>query len=139
MFSMEFLDQTPTIAALIHQKSIIKSYYKRLCASAPGQKTFETLQQIMKDEDRHYGVLCNLYKKIADSHMGEQNEKEDLNLLLFPDTLQRVIAEEITALELYKNAYITFKKSEMKDQIFAIILDEIRHCMLLNLIHSELK
>ena len=126
MFSMEFLDQAPRLLNLMQQKKYQTAYYKKLCKIAPDQKTLLILQNILKEEEKHYDKINAMYKKITGC-MPIEETIVDVNIISFSEGLKQAITEEISMMDLYKDLYISLKKNDLREIIFEIIMDELKH------------
>ena len=103
-----------------------KVKYSTLLTIIKDQETKKLLQQICKDEERHYNLLKRIYFKLSEVHANTPQYEE-----IYQGSLEELIknrmSEELDGVALYKRIHSTLTDNSSKNMINQIVENEERH------------
>lgn len=116
----------------IQYEKSAQAFYTHLIDRAPDEQQRTILKGILKDEYKQCRMLRNIYKELTGLDVTVQED----GTTMFPETymegLNSVILYELSAMERYRSIYMTMPNETMKNQLFEILTDEMKHAILIN-------
>jgi rubrerythrin len=102
-------------------------FYEQLARLAPTHFSRETVQQALRDEQRHNNVLTALYLQLTGT---EPVISSQTNVsVTFLQGLETAVEDELTAAEIYKRMCLNARKRLIRDIFFDIMNDEHQHAI----------
>lgn len=122
--------------AIKDERSDIR-FYGWLADIAVDPDDEEIISLIREDEMKHARFLKHIYYELTD----EETEGDPLDPFIPPvdycQALVRAIMDETAALEFYRNLYFAVPGEVMKNMVFEIMTDEIKHGARFNYLYAK--
>jgi len=122
--------------AIAGERSAI-SLYSELLSVAPTEMAKYSLKIALADEKEHNRLLSQLYLQLTGQRPEVAVKRADFHH--FYDGLKKSFINELKAFEKYKEMYLASNCPDIRDILYSIQHDEIKHATLFNWVHSEIK
>lgn len=111
--------------------------YNELYRVAPTELARYAVRTALEDEKVHDKRLTRLYIHLTGKEPDIKVKEEKFQH--FYDGLQKAFIDEVEAFEFYKEMYLATNCDPIRDLLYSIQHDEIKHATLFNWVHTELK
>lgn len=112
------------------------SFYRRLYQMTRCEEDREIIGEITRDEERHYRTLYSLYQSLTgqrpEPERGEGEMPEN-----YLEGLFEAVEDETEAADSYSELYVATQDLTIRDLLYEITIDELRHASLLNLLYAK--
>ncbi len=112
------------------------NFYRCLLQMAQDRTDRKIISGILQDEERHYRTFCSLYQSLTDSRPDLRQENPQMPRDYLESLFAGVISETDTA-DFYSELIVATQDLTIRDLIFEIMVDELRHASLLNLLYAK--
>lgn len=109
--------------------------YKQMAEQAQSEEK-QMLEKIALDEEKHYNMLNEIYKKLNNSTV-TPIVTEGVRAVGTERNKKAMVKAKLDKMELYRVLYFNLKQPRYKNYVFEIMSDEQKHAIMLGMNISE--
>lgn len=109
--------------------------YKQMAELAQSEEK-QMLEKIALDEEKHYNMLNEIYKKLNNSTV-TPIVTEGVRAVKTERNKKAMVKAKLDKMELYRVLYFNLKQPRYKNYVFEIMSDEQKHAIMLGMNISE--
>lgn len=109
--------------------------YKQMAELAQSEEK-QMLEKIALDEEKHYNMLNEIYKKLNNSTV-TPIVTEGVRVVKTERNKKAMVKAKLDKMELYRVLYFNLKQPRYKNYVFEIMSDEQKHAIMLGMNISE--
>ncbi|HOB21971.1 MAG: hypothetical protein GX766_05640 [Firmicutes bacterium] len=111
-------------------------FYRQLLQMTREKQDREIISQILRDEEEHYRNFSNLYQSITTGRQELRPPKNE-QLKNYEEGLFAGVIDETEDADFYSELIVATTDQTIRDLLFGIVIDELRHASLLNLLFAK--
>jgi len=121
----------------IHDEATAISFYRILMESAQNETQRANIEHAYNDEQQHLKMFTHLYHKLTGKQPGVEREK--VSFASYEVGLEKALAGELSAAELYRNMYLSVRLPRVRDMLFRALTDEMEHAQRFSYIYTQVR